>query len=171
MLITVPSSAYEDYFNGVTNMSFIVSDWFAKRAKLSIQLFEVEGVEFELMALDDELKEKVELCDSYEDMLSMAADHGLSYNRNRVADDAELAKDIDKLWELSGLDVDCDPCIKYRVGENVCEISDLTSALEDMLKKEKADKVLDGDNLTDEQLSEDMDKVEADYNAHNNINQ
>ena len=119
--------------------NFIVSDWFAKRASLSIQLFTVEGVEFELMALDGELKEKVELCESYEDMLSMAADSGLSYNRKRVTDDAELAKDIDMLWSLSGLDVDCDPCIKYRVGEKVCEISGLTSALEEMLKSESGE--------------------------------
>jgi hypothetical protein len=149
--------------------NFIVSDFFAGRAKLNIQKFIVESVEFELMALDGELKEKVELCESYEDMLSMAADSGLSYNRKRVTDDAELAKDIDMLWSLSGLDVDCDPCIKYRVGEKVCEISGLTSALEEMLQSEKEDVVLNGDG--EMPLHEEMGKIETEMNAHNNITQ
>ena len=112
---------------------FIVSDFFAKRAKLDIQAYEVEGVVFELMALTDDLKEKVELCESYEDMLSMAADNGLSYSRKRVVDDEELALDIDMLWGLDSMDVDCDPCIKYRVGEKVCEISGLASVLEEQI--------------------------------------
>ena len=37
------------------NNTFIVSDWFADRAKLDIQLFNIEDVEFEIMALTDEL--------------------------------------------------------------------------------------------------------------------
>ena len=121
--------------------NFIVSDWFKIRAKLKIQLFSIESIDFELMTLTDELKEKVELCETYEDMLSVAANHGLSYNRKRVTDDAELAKDIDILWGLASLDVDLDPCIKYRVGEKVCEISGLTSSLDEMLESEEAEKV------------------------------
>ena len=135
--------------------NFIVSDWFKSRAKLKIQLFSIESIDFELMTLTDELKEKVELCETYEDMLSVAANHGLSYNRKRVTDDAELAKDIDILWGLGSLDIDLDPCIKYRVGEKVCEISGLTSSLDEMLESEEAEKVqelkdqghIDGDGV------------------------
>ena len=146
---------------------FIVSDWFENRAKLNIQIFNVEGIEFELMALNDDLKEKVELCESYEDMLSMAADSGLSYNRKRVVDNSELAKDIDILWGIESLEIDSDPCIKYRVGEKVCEISGLDSALQEMLEAEEAERVealkekghIDGDGEMPEvnldQLNED----------------
>ena len=156
---------------------FIVSDFFAKRAKLDIQAYEVEGVVFELMALTDDLKEKVELCESYEDMLSMAADNGLSYSRKRVVDDEELALDIDMLWGLDSMDVDCDPCIKYRVGEKVCEISGLSPVLEEQIladEQARADAerekgYLDGDS-EGLPLTESMGKIQSDMNAHNNIN-
>jgi hypothetical protein len=117
---------------------FIVSDWFANRASLNIQTFTVEGIEFELMALSDTLIESVELCDTYEDMLTLAANYGLSYNRKRVIDDLELAQDIDLLWGLDSMDIDTDPCIRSRVGERVCEISCLADVLDDMLEAEKA---------------------------------
>lgn len=146
---------------------FIVSDWFANRAKLNIQTYEIEGVEFEIMALNEDLKEKVELCESYNEMLSIAADSGLSYSRKRIADDAELAKDLDILWGIESMDIDLDPCIKYRVGEKVCEISGLDSVLQEMLETEEAARVaelkeqghIDGDgetpNVTLDQLNDD----------------
>lgn len=152
---------------------FIVSEFFAKRAKLVIQEYNVEGVVFELMALTEDLKEKVELCESYEDMLSMAADSGLSYNRKRVIDDSELAKDIAMLWGLDNMDIDSNPCIKYRVGEKVCEISGLASVLEDMLEAEEQQRVdelkaqgnICGDSetpaVTLDQLNDDADVANA----------
>ena len=149
---------------------FIVSDWFANRAKLNIQTFEIEGVEFEIMALSDSLKDDVKQCETYEDMLSMAADFGLSYNRKRVVDDSELAKDLDILWGIESLDIELDPCIKYRVGEKVCEISGLDSVLQDVLESEEAKKLadvtVDGDNMRDtnitlQQLNEDAEAAVA----------
>lgn len=136
---------------------FIVSDWFANRAKLNIQLFCVEGVEFELMALNENLIDDVKSCVTYEEMLSLAANSGISYNRKRVIDDEELSKDIEMLWGLETLDIDLDPCIKFRVGEKVCEISGLNSTLDEMLKSEEAEKlaclVVDGDNLPDSDVT------------------
>ena len=136
---------------------FIVSDWFANRAKLNIQTFSVEGVEFELMALSESLCDDVKLCDTYEDMLSLAANAGIAYNRKRVIDDEELSKDIDMLWGLETLDIDLDPCIKYRVGEKVCEISGLTSTLEETLEAQEAEHqeaiTIDGDNMRDTSVS------------------
>mgnify|MGYP003654116052 FL=1 len=136
---------------------FIVSDWFANRAKLNIQLFIVEGVEFELMALSESLIDDVGSCVTYEEMLSLAANAGISYNRKRVIDDEELAKDIDMLWGLESLDIDLDPCIKYRVGEKVCEISGLTPALDEMLDSQKEKNLaaitIDGDNPRDTSIT------------------
>lgn len=148
---------------------FIVSDWFANRAKLNIQLFDVEGVEFELMALTESLVDDVKSCITYEEMLSLAANAGMSYNRKRVIDDSELAKDIDMLWGLESIDIDLDPCIKYRVGEKVCEISGLKDTLEEMLEKEKQAAIsVDGDNLPDGDIT--LGQLEEDAINHASTN-
>ena len=73
---------------------FIVSEWFANRAKLNIQIFSIEGVEFELMALSESLIDDVKSCVSYEEMLSLAANSGISYNGKRVVDDEELNDEV-----------------------------------------------------------------------------
>lgn len=159
---------------------FIVSQWFEKRAALNIQTFELEGVVFELMALDQDLKEQIECCDTYDEMLALAANSGISYNRKRVADDVELSKDLDLLWGQPSMDVDSDPCIQYRVGEKVCEISGITSIIEEKLNeearsKQEAEKAsiegyIDGDHqdgnpVTLEGLNDDLQA----YNATQNL--
>ena len=153
--------------------TFKVSQWFANRAKLKIQIFIVEGVEFELMALNENLIDDIKSCLNYEEMLSLAANSGMSFNRKRVIDDAELAKDIDMLWGLEDLDVDLDPCIKYRVGEKVCDISGLNSTLEEMLASQELKEMetlkeqgyIDGDSetptVTIDQLNDDADIAKA----------
>ena len=159
--------------------NFVVGDWFANRAKLKIQVYVVENIEFELMALTKAFIEDVKSCLSYEEMVSFAADHGISYNRKRVIDNAELAKDIDLLWGLEKLEIDSDPCIKYRVGEKVCAISGLTETLEEMLQSEVSEKnaaelveqgVIDGDRLEESDVT--MGQLEEDattYANHNNL--
>ena len=159
--------------------NFIVGNWFENRAKLKIQPYIIEGVEFELMALTKALIEDVKSCVSYEEMISLAADSGISYNRKRVIDNEELAKDIDLLWGLEKLEVDSDPCIKYRVGEKVCAISGLTEALEEMLLSEESEKkaselvdqgVIDGDRLEENDVT--MGQLEYDaaiYADNNNL--
>lgn len=154
--------------------NFIVSDWFANRASLNIQTFEVEGVVFELMALTGELKEEVELCESYEDMLSLAANSGLSYSRKRVVDDSELAKDIDMLWGIDNLDLESDPCIQYRVGEKVCDISGLSDALAEQLNADKAAALIaqghiDSDNDKGEFDTVNIDSLNSDLAAKQNV--
>lgn len=149
---------------------FIVSEWFASRAKLKIQIFSIEGVEFELMALSENLIDDVKSCVTYEEMLSLAANSGISYNRKRVVDDVELAKDIDMLWGLESIDVDLDPCIKYRVGEKVCEISGLKDDLEEILEIERQAAIaIDGDNLPKGDVT--LGELEADANSHAEISQ
>jgi hypothetical protein len=153
--------------------NFNVSNWFEQRAKLDIQAFTVEGIDFELMALTDDLKENVELCETYKGMISLAANEGISYNRKRVADDKDLSKDLDLLWGLESLDIDSDPCIKYRVGEKVCEISGLSDALAKMLASEQPQEVIvDGDNLDAEEVQAAMDNSHADaleYQLNQNL--
>ena len=116
---------------------FRVKSFFANQIMLSsIQEFEVEGVVFDIMALNAELKERVDSCDSHIDMLAMAANFGLSFEGKRAIDNVDL--DVLALWGEGELSIDSDPCIQYRVGEKVCEISGLASALEEMILLEQA---------------------------------
>lgn len=147
---------------------FIVSDWFKNRANLNIQVFDVEGIEFELMALSESLIDDVKSCESYEEMIATAADYGISYERKRVMDDTELSKDLDLLWGLESLDLDLDPCIKYRVGEKVCEISGLKTLLDEILEAEKlAALVIDGDNLIDTDIT--LGELQSDADEANKV--
>ena len=157
----------------------VVNDWFANRLiQKTIQSFTVENIEFELMALNKAMIDSVKSCDSYEEMLFLAADNGLSFNRVRVIDDEELnAEDIEALWGDELKDVDCDPCIRARVGEKVCEISGLAEHLEEMLfleaelaKEEEAAKLdaIDGDKLAElpkDLMIDEMNKTEEVYES------
>lgn len=159
--------------------NFSVSNWFKKRSDLNIQLFNVDGVEFELMALSGEQKEAVLECETYDLALIRAANYGVSYDRKRVSDDAELAKDLDLLWELEEVNAVTDPCMQFRIGERVCEISGINADIDAMLAEEKAEEdrklqaeleanAVDGDSLdadsdvTMGELQQDADN----YSAH-----
>ncbi len=113
---------------------FIVSDFF----KFIPHSFEVEGVEFELITLTDELVEEVMQCTTYADMLSLAADSGLACDNERILDDERLSPSIERLWKDSRVDIGCEPSVKHQVGLKVCEISDLSEFIEEQELKELA---------------------------------
>ena len=118
--------------------NFSVSEWFDNRAKLNICTFTVSDIDFELMALTDDLIDDIKLCDTYAEMLESAASLGLSYNRKRVADDVELSKDFDMLWAKDELNIlGLTPTVREQVGTEVCEISGLTDFIESTLQKER----------------------------------
>ena len=125
--------------------NFSTSNWFADRAKLKIQNWTVEDVDFELMALTDDLIDGVHMCTTYKDMLKIAANSGISYNRKRVIDDSELAKDIDMFWALDDMYTEEDPCIQYRVGEKVCDISGLSDFIAERLEFEMNEEIKEED--------------------------
>ena len=93
--------------------NFIVSDWFASRAKLDIQTFIIDGIEFELMTLSDELAGIFDTCETYNETLSMAANYGLAYIRRRVKEDAKRANAIHIVWVLKTPEIVFDPCVKF----------------------------------------------------------
>ena len=148
--------------------NFIVSKFFAERKKLNIQLFSVENIDFELMALTDEQQEEVkELATSSAEMIAMCADMGLSYDRNRVYDDAELAKDIDKLWAQDAFDIDIEPSVKEQVGVKIIEISGLIKSLEAMIAEEAEEHVVDFNDLDQENTTlADIEQLNADAEMH-----
>lgn len=158
---------------------FSVSKWLKGRSDLKIQLFNVDNVEFELMALSARQKEEVLLCESYGLALKTAAKYGVSCDRKRVSDDAELAKDLDLLWELEEVNAITDPCMQFRIGERVCEISGINADIDAMLAEEKAEEdrklqaeleanAVDGDSLdTDSDVTMGELQQDADnYSAH-----
>ena len=153
--------------------NFNVGNWFESRANLNIKSFTVEGIDFELMALTEDLIDDIQLCDTYADMIDKAADFGLSYNRKRVYDDVELAKDIDMLWEMPEVNIaELSPTVKAQVGAEVCEISGLTELIEDALEKERAEDArvaeerahLSGDDLGDTSIT--LGQLESDATTY-----
>lgn len=146
---------------------FIVSDWLEFRSKLKIEERIIDDVKFELMNLTTDLFKEVIACNSSAEMLDLAANAGMSYNRNRVVDNPELSKDLDILWNLDNLQFDTEPCLRHKVGEEVCLMSGLSSALEEMRALEKPATHLDGDNLPEGDLT--LEQLDADAQlAHNN---
>ena len=121
----------------------VVNDWFANRLiQKTIQTFTIEDIEFEIMALTQSMINAVKSCESHKEMLFLAADNGLSFNRSRVIDDKELTiNDIAALWGEELKDIDSDPCIRARVGEKVCEISGLDETLKDQFEAEEKEKM------------------------------
>ncbi len=163
----------------------VVNDWFANRLiQKTIQTFTIKNIglekdiEFEIMALNKAMIDEVKSCDSYKEMLFLAADNGLAFDGIRAMDSEEITiDDIEALWGDELKDVDCDPCIRARVGEKVCEISGLAEHLEEMLfleaelaKEEEAAKLdaIDGDKLAGlpkDLMIDEMNKTEEVYES------
>lgn len=113
--------------------SFNVSDFLKRREEVII----VEGITFDIMSLSDDLISDLKTCDNYNDMLSAAADYGLACDGKRVIEDEYMSSRLENLWNDEALNVDSDPCIKYRVGEKVCAISGLNKFIGDQIHKEE----------------------------------
>ena len=155
----------------------IVSDFLDERLKLKFEDFTIDEIDFTLMAVDDGQRKEIELCETSAEMIELAANFGISHDRSRMYDHKELSKDFEKLWGKieSVSDVD----VRGAVGTQVLIISGLDGVLKDkedeeelaameLEEKEKADMVLNGDG--EMPLHEDLGKIQADMNAHNNIN-
>jgi hypothetical protein len=76
--------------------------------------------------------------------LAKAANYGLSFEGKRAIDNAGL--DVSALWGEGELSIDSDPCIQYRVGEKICEISGLESALQEAIDTEAAARLVVDEN-------------------------
>ena len=137
--------------------NLIVKNFVARiRLEATAQIFDVEGMPFEIMGLTKALIEEVKACLTHKDMLFLAANAGLVDEGSRLIDDPVILARIDELWGEGDLDIDSDPCVRLRVGEKVCQISGLESSLDEMLELEEAERVealkerghIDGDTET-----------------------
>lgn len=143
-----------------------LSEWINNRG--IFEDVEVEGVTLQIVSLNKSLKEELENLDTYQQMFDFVADVGLSHERARIFDNEELAKDLPVIWALEEFNQKCDPSIKAQIVSLVCELSGICDVLELKQLEEQEEKHLDGDG--DMPLHEDMGKIQADMNAHNNIN-
>tara|TARA_R110002096_G_scaffold376530_1_gene570261 strand:+ start:120 stop:560 length:441 start_codon:yes stop_codon:yes gene_type:complete len=117
--------------------------------------FDFDGVDFEGIALTDELSQKVKECESSIEMILTAADFGLSCEGTRAMDDEELMFALCQFWlepELDGEE------LKALVGEKICEISGIS----DFIKEKKEYEKIEADDLAD--------KARADANKEPHIN-
>ena len=139
---------------------FDISNWLEFRSKLKIEEFIIDDVKVELMNLTTDLFKDVVACGTSNEMLELAANSGISYNRNRVVDNDELSKDLDILWSLDNLQFDTEPSLRHKIGEKVCVMSGLSNQLEEKRELEaleaEENQIIDGDAVTQEQLAEDI---------------
>ena len=148
-----------------------LSNWLDSRGKF-IE-FNTGDVELQLVSLSKDLIEQLKALPRWRDMYEFVAEHGLSHNRTRISDDENMCEDLPVIWALPEFEE-----AKKEIVDAICELSDITSILADKLEaeemaaleleeKEKADMVLNGDG--EMPLHEDLGKIQADMNAHNNI--
>lgn len=133
----------------------ITQDFFSSRP--IFKTIEVEGFLFDIVSLDEEVAIAIGDCESYDDMLDLAANNGLAFDRKRISDDEDRKLDIPLFWEQEALLKDIDPSIKQRVGEKICEISNLIEILSEQLEKETPEA---------EELSIDSDVINQHVSAH-----
>jgi hypothetical protein len=161
--------------------NFNSGNWFANRKKFNFQEFTVEGVTFNLIPLTDELTESVTEGETLAEMLTLAADYGISSGRLRIVDDTVMFEDMADFWALDELNVECSPSIKHQVGQKVCEISGDLAEYVQVVRDVEAEKAeteanmvkvgeheLDGrdsiDNLNDTNI--DVGDLDADATQH-----
>ena len=125
-------------------MIFDVSGYLAEEASLLPRPYLIEDIGFEFLALTDDLIQSVKKCETYNDMIELAADSGLAYYDHgesfRVVDNDRMLSSVSGLWEKSELDIDTDPSIRHKAGILVCEISGISGFVLDKKEYEKIEK-------------------------------
>ena len=155
--------------------------WFTERKKYNFKEVSIDGVSFNLIQLTDDLIEMVKDCETYESMLDLSAELGLSAGRKRIFDDAEMSADMDEFWLLPALNAHEDSSTRKQAGLEVCKISGLNEFLQDTLQSEleaeeaekarlkakalEASGVLDGDSETLGANGVTMGELDADADA------
>ena len=147
---------------------FNVGNYLAERKKFNFKTYNIEGVEFDLIPLTEDLIQEVKINETAVEMILSAASYGISAGRDRACDDAEMIDDLGNIWGLEQLAIDCEPSLQHKVGEKVCEISGLTEFVEakqldeDIAAEEH--QVVDGDNLGDTDMT--LGELEAQANRN-----
>jgi hypothetical protein len=138
-----------------------VSSWIEERKELDIQSFYVTNgaddvAAFEVMALTSDLSDLVKASGAYGEAVSLAAEMGISYFRQRASDDCDWELEFKVLFKHKDLVDIVGPTAKEQVGELICEISGLSGLLGELKRSEseaerlrieqEGIRVIDGDN-------------------------
>jgi hypothetical protein len=162
-------------------MSFNASQWVKSYSQIKFDdSFIIQGITFELMSLsEDNIKKARELKTSQE-IIELAANGGFAINRKRAIEDDSFTDSLSLLWEQDEVLAFTDPSIMFSVGEKVCELSGLTSFLDEILldeefaaEKEKDHElalldyklkesayIIDGDNLNHAEIQAQADEYQ-----------
>jgi len=129
-----------------------------------------EGVPIPIMALSEQLESQALEIDNYNDLLTFAADNGIQYKGERISSDEYKLSQIETYWDELHKFKNVDPCIRYRVGERVCEKSTvLKEHMESLLELESEEEqidFIDGDDLTDDETVT-LDQLQKDASLAN----
>ena len=138
---------------------FSVGKRLAELKKFDFDVYDIEGIGFDLIQLTDELISGVKMCGTYSQMIMLAAESGISAGRKRTCDDEKMRDVLNTMWEWEELDIDCDPnpTLRHQVGLKVCEISGLAAFVEDRNTFEKNE----AKELEELEEAERLDKLRA----------
>ena len=134
-------------------MSFLnISDWVIDQKRFEFVTFNVvDDISVDLVPLNDELIQKLKMCETAQEMVFAAADFGVSKGRERFCDDAQLAEYLGEVWIKSELLAYGEPSVKEMVGDKVCEISGLTDYIQDKRDDEELKRLEEEDRLKAEE--------------------
>lgn len=89
----------------------------------------VEGIEFPLASLSKEKIDLIKVSSSRSEMLEIAADNGIAFNRNRLSENENQKDDNEVIWSMEEMKAQVSPSIKHQVGEKVMELSGIIDVL------------------------------------------
>lgn len=141
---------------------FNVSNWLAQEAKLKEWNEVIDGNEFELISLTDDLIETARASDSLVDLIDFCASNGLLINGVRALDYKGMTPEkLSRLWLLPNIDTGDEPSIKHQIGLMIAEESGLSELFADFDVEDIDAVIVDGDNLTDDQLNQTVEQFQS----------
>ena len=114
-----------------------LSLWVANQKRFEFVVDTIEGVTLNLIALTDDLIQTVKMMDNSNDMVLACADYGVSDGNTRFCEDDKLAEYLGNAWVNPEFMIDCDPSLKFQVGERVAEISGILEFINDAREAEE----------------------------------
>ena len=114
-----------------------LSLWVANQKRFEFVVDTIEGVTLNLIALTDDLTQTVKMNDNSNDMVLACADYGVSNGDIRFCEDDKLAEYLGNAWVNPEFMIDCDPSLKFQVGERVAEISGILGFINDAREAEE----------------------------------
>jgi len=107
--------------------NFNAGTWFAEKVRYKQFDTVIDGIVFPLIPLTDEHIESIELAESYDEMIEIAVSNAMASDGVRLIDDSQLNEYYDAFWD----EFDGEPSVKNQLGEYICEVSELSSTIDD----------------------------------------